>query len=86
MSTLLDKTAVAERLGISVRTVDRLRKTGQLRAIKVGNSVRFTEGSLENYLNGQTEDLDSHVPANLAELLKKARRESPLGCPSDRTG
>lgn len=40
MTNLLDKKDVAQLMGISTRTIDRLRATGQLRAVKAGNSKR----------------------------------------------
>jgi len=40
---------VAAKLGVSTRTVDRLRKRGVLSAQRIGRSVRITGGSLTDY-------------------------------------
>ena len=41
---------VAERLQISPRSVSRLIVTGELKAIRIGRSVRITEGALQDLL------------------------------------
>lgn len=53
---LLTKSQAAERLQVSVRTVDRLiakqqrRERGGLEFVKVGRSVRFTSAGIERYI------------------------------------
>ncbi|MFN8223397.1 MAG: excisionase family DNA-binding protein [Gaiellales bacterium] len=47
---LLTRTEVAERLKISVRTVDRLLARGELRAIRVGSRRRVTIAELDRYV------------------------------------
>jgi excisionase family DNA binding protein len=47
---LLTKTQVCERLGYSVTTIDRLRKSGLLPYRKIFNSVRFLEEDIENFI------------------------------------
>jgi excisionase family DNA binding protein len=54
MDRLLDKKAAADLLGISVRTLDRMRSTGQIKAVKVRGAVRFQLASLQNYIARQT--------------------------------
>lgn len=44
-------TAVAEFLDISISTVRRLIRNGELKAIRIGASVRITEASLDRLLN-----------------------------------
>lgn len=45
-SEYLDRQKVAELLGVNVRTVDNMRKRGQLRAAKFGNNVRFLPATI----------------------------------------
>jgi excisionase family DNA binding protein len=40
MTNLLDKKELSQLMGISTRTIDRLRAKGKLRAVKAGNSKR----------------------------------------------
>ena len=48
------KTEVAAFLGVSVRTVDRLRENGELQTVLVGSrSVRITVSSVARYLERQ---------------------------------
>ncbi len=50
-NALLPAAKVAEMMGVSVQTVRRLIKTGQLEAVKVGaRFVRVPQESLEAYL------------------------------------
>jgi excisionase family DNA binding protein len=53
MNRLLDKNEVSEFLQVSVRTVDRLRRRGQLQSLKVGDCVRFREEDVRAYLDAQ---------------------------------
>jgi excisionase family DNA binding protein len=53
MSDLLTKNEVAAILKKSVRSVDRLRSSGDLRAFHVGGSVRFTQQALTSFLEKQ---------------------------------
>ena len=47
------KFEAAERLRVSVQTVDRMVKRGQLDAIKIGRAVVITEASIQRFLRGQ---------------------------------
>lgn len=47
---LYTKREAADRLKISVRTLERLLASGNLRAYNVGRSVRISEEQLETYL------------------------------------
>jgi hypothetical protein len=54
MVQLLSKQAVAGLIGVSTRTVDRLRAEGALRAVKVGtcpkSPVRFEPAEIERFI------------------------------------
>ncbi len=41
---------VAERLGCHIETVRRKIRSGQIRAIKIGNDYRISESELDRYL------------------------------------
>ena len=47
---LLNKSAAAERLDISVRTLDRLVSDGKIRYVLVRSSIKFTEEELCRYI------------------------------------
>ncbi len=47
---LLNRTEAAEFLGVSASTVYRLLRQGDLRAYRVGHSIRITQIDIENYL------------------------------------
>ena len=47
---LLNADEVAENLGISKSSVQRLIKTGQITSLKIGSSRRVSEQSLTNYI------------------------------------
>lgn len=53
-ASLLTKREAADRLRISMRTLDRLRSVGALRSVKVRSSVRFTEGEIERFIHKNT--------------------------------
>lgn len=50
MMRLIDKAEVAEILQTCVRTVDRLRRTGQLAYVRVGRRIRFTEEDVRKFI------------------------------------
>ena len=52
---LVSKGEAAERLGISVRTVERLVATGQLPQVYIERLARFRVSDLEAYVNGLAE-------------------------------
>lgn len=52
---MLTRQEVADRLKVSVRAVDRLRASGKLPAVRVGGCVRFTEKSLDDYIEDATD-------------------------------
>jgi excisionase family DNA binding protein len=54
MSKLLSRKEVAQRLSVSVDTIKRWEKNGQIAAIKLPGAVRFREEWLENWLNKRT--------------------------------
>ncbi len=49
---LVTKSEAAERLGVSVRTIERLVATGQLAQVHVERLARFRLSDLESYVNG----------------------------------
>jgi excisionase family DNA binding protein len=53
-TTLLTKREAADRLRVSVRSLDRLRSMGQIGTVKVRNSVRITESEIERFINKNT--------------------------------
>jgi excisionase family DNA binding protein len=54
MDRLLDKKETATILGISVRTLDRLRSTGEIQAVLVRGAVRFHPSAIEKYISKHT--------------------------------
>ncbi len=53
--TLLTKKEAAERLRVSVRTIDRLRAREELRFVTVGRQVRFRAADLDTFITKQSE-------------------------------
>jgi excisionase family DNA binding protein len=47
MAPLWDKKETAKHLGISTRSLDRLRDKGEIRAVKLGGSIRFRPEDIE---------------------------------------
>ncbi len=50
MTTLLTKTEAADRLRISVRSLDRLRSVGAIKTVKVRGAVRITDCEIERFI------------------------------------
>ena len=50
MTDLLSREEAAQRLGVSVKTIDRLRKAGRLRSHHIGARVLITVRSVESLL------------------------------------
>ena len=48
---IFSKQQVADQLNISTRTIDRLIFSGQLKAYKIGKSIRITQEQLNEFLN-----------------------------------
>jgi hypothetical protein len=53
-TTLLKKTEAADRLRISVRSLDRLRSVGAIKTVKVHGSVRIAAAEIERYITKHT--------------------------------
>ena len=49
---LLNKKEASQELGISISTLDRLRKSGYLREKRVGGGVFFTLDEIVNFIGG----------------------------------
>jgi excisionase family DNA binding protein len=52
---LLTPREAAKTLSLSTRTLYNLRQTGELRAVQVGRSVRFSVDDLKSWIAGATE-------------------------------
>lgn len=50
---LLSKVELSELLGISIRTIDRLRVRGDLAAVRVRGRVLFSPADVTAFINGQ---------------------------------
>jgi len=50
MSTLLGKTEAARLLNCSITTIDRLRASGKLLSLKVGDLIKFRQEDIEAYI------------------------------------
>jgi len=55
MSTLLGKTEVARLLNCSITTIDRLRASGKLLSLKVGDLIKFRQEDIEAYIEREIE-------------------------------
>ena len=53
-TALLTKKEAADRLRISVRSLDRLRSAGRIGTVKVLNSVRIAEIEIEKFITKNT--------------------------------
>ena len=53
---LLSREEAADRLNVSVRTLDTLRAAGEIRAVKVKRRVSFHPGALEAYIRRSAEE------------------------------
>jgi excisionase family DNA binding protein len=49
-TTLLTKTEAADRLRVSVRSLDRLRSVGAIRTVRIRGSVRVAETEIERFI------------------------------------
>lgn len=49
---LLNKKETAKELGISISTLDRLRRTGYLRERRIGGGIFFTIDEIVNFIGG----------------------------------
>jgi excisionase family DNA binding protein len=54
MMRLLNKKEAAARLAVSVRTLDRMRSTGEISAVKVRGAVRFDPAAIDRYIMRHT--------------------------------
>lgn len=62
---LLSRKVVAERLGVSTRTVSRLQRAGRLPAITItGRLVRFRQADLQALLNDASDSINGRQPAS----------------------
>lgn len=64
---LLTKTEAADRLRISVRSLDRLRSVGAIKTVRIGCSVRFTEAEVERFITKSTAKAVNH-PKELSSV------------------
>jgi excisionase family DNA binding protein len=54
MDRLLNKREAAARLSVSVRTLDRMRSTGDIQATRVRGAVRFDPAIIDRYIARHT--------------------------------
>ncbi|MHB1425655.1 MAG: helix-turn-helix domain-containing protein [Gemmataceae bacterium] len=54
MDRLLTKRQAATLLAVSVRTLDRMRSTGEIQAVRVRGAVRFQPAIIERYIARQS--------------------------------
>jgi excisionase family DNA binding protein len=59
-SKLLTKREAADRLSVSVRSLDRLRSVGAIRTVRVRGSVRITEAEIERFVTKNTAKAVNH--------------------------
>ena len=52
---LLSRAQVAERYGISTKTIDRAAVAGDLRRVRIGSAVRFRADDLADWIERHTE-------------------------------
>lgn len=64
---LLTKTEAADRLRISVRSLDRLRSVGAIRTVRIRGSVRVTEAEIERFITKHTAKAVHH-PKELSSV------------------
>lgn len=77
---LVTKAEAAERLGVSVRTIERLAATGRLPQVHVERSARFRVTDLESFVDGLSETRgdgldESDNPAHKGAAAAKGRSE-----------
>jgi excisionase family DNA binding protein len=56
MQELLDRQAVCQRLGISIRTLTRLIGEGQITPVRIGTSVRFAPSDVDSFVQRSRDD------------------------------
>jgi excisionase family DNA binding protein len=66
-TTLLTKREAADRLRVSVRSLDRLRSVGAIKTVRIGYSVRITEGEIERFITKHTAKAVNH-PKELSSV------------------
>ena len=53
-TSLLTKTEAADRLRVSVRSLDRLRSVGAIKTVRILGSVRVTDAEIERFITKNT--------------------------------
>lgn len=53
---LFTKKELSAKLNVSIRTIDRLILSGQIKAYKIGRSVRITQEELDDFLEASAYD------------------------------
>jgi excisionase family DNA binding protein len=69
-TTLLKKSEAADRLRISVRSLDRLRSVGAIKTVKVRGSVRITEAEIERFIINNTAKAGNYNPKEVTNGRK----------------
>ena len=73
MKTLFNKMQAAEHLGISLSTLNRLKKGGKMPHHKIGDRIVFTEEDIEAFLDSC--GVAASSPMSEREKLEAAKRE-----------
>ena len=68
MQELYTKIDLAEQLSVSIGTIDNHMKSGNLKYVKIGKSVRFTEEDIEDFIR-------RHYPI---KYMSKARTQTDI--------
>jgi excisionase family DNA binding protein len=76
---LVTKAEAAERLGVSVRTVERLAATGRLPQVHIERSARFRVKDLESYVDSLTESVECERDESGDQDLAPSTRPPPVG-------
>ena len=81
LPSLFSKALAADALGVSTRTLDRLRMSGELESVLVGGQVRLLECSLEDYIERQrvgqppgAQEDDFPIPVLVAAKRRETKR------------
>ncbi len=62
IAQLKTKVATAQLLSISKRSLDRLRESGAIRAVRVGGRVMFADLEIQNFINRNLETRKERRP------------------------
>lgn len=55
---LYTKKEIAKLLGFSIRTIEKMMKSGELMPVKVSKSIRFRESDVKKLIQAESESVD----------------------------